>query len=132
MGKLDKSLPQVATKLVKKFGRNATYQVLSSSGDQVYNEDTGLYETTTGYIDKPTIKISPPKSPTPDELVEGQVLPTDLMFMIDAQSIDFEPKANDRVVIKDKTFTVKSSRRIDSGELTALYKVVVTAWLPTA
>lgn len=123
MAKLDK-LAGTATKLVKRFGRNAIYIRAVGGGEQVYNEETGLFETVDSSVSL-AIKITPPKSPTPDELEDGQVVESDLTFIIDAATLGFDPKPNDTVQIKDVLHTVITSRRVDSGELTAYYRLVV-------
>lgn len=119
---LEQTLPLTAKKLIEKFGLDATYTVFEGDGAQVYNENTGLYESSIAEIPY-SVKVAPPRSATPDLLTDGSVVAEDLVFELAGLNLGFEPKPNDRVTVKGKTYTVKTVRVF---EYNSYYLLVVT------
>lgn len=120
MAALDRKARNTAKKLIQKFGKAAVYQVRTGATQQVYNENTGLFEDAVAFEPVP-LKIAPPVTPTQDELVDGQILTTDLKFEIAALGLTFEPKANDRITFDGRDYTVKMVKTQYSGELIAYW-----------
>ena len=124
MAALDRKARNAAKRLINKFGKAATYLVLTGNGEQVYNEETGLFETSDGYTPVP-VKIAPPVTPTQDDLEGGQILVSDLKFEIAALGFAHVPKPNDRITLDGVDWTVKMVKTQYSGELVAYYLVFI-------
>jgi hypothetical protein len=119
-GALDNKTRAIAEKLLKKFGKVATYSKIISG---VYDHYTQMVVNTktdypvTIYIDKPDISL----------INGGLATASDLLILISAKELGRSIEANDIVSFDSKSYTVLRDMPIYSGEEIALYRVICKA-----
>ena len=133
MPTLDKKLREVAFRLIQDKGQTVVYTRVIEGDPTVYDEASGQFGVPT--LVPGMVKISPPESPKGEMLRTGQVLTSDLMFVLAAKGLPAElaafdtpnadPKPNDKVSIGGVEWTVKQAQVTYSGEQKAIWDVVV-------
>ncbi|HEX4918050.1 MAG TPA: hypothetical protein VFV43_09160 [Limnobacter sp.] len=130
---LDKRARETAFRLVRKLGKDVTYTRVIQTPEPVYNEATGLFESTVEVSG--TVRVEPPSSPKPEQLREGQITAADLIFILPAKGLPAtlaamdtpgnDPQPNDKVAIDGVTWTVKFVTVQYSGLQKAYWDLVV-------
>lgn len=116
-GALDVKARKTAEALLSKFGKVATYVQIENAN---YNPATGAFDivenevSITCYISKPTA----------GEIQAGLATADDAIILVSALELGLTPKNEDLIVFSDKTYTIKKSHDVYSGEEIALHKLV--------
>ncbi len=117
---LDTRLVPRVYALIERVGRNITFHTVSYT----YNPATSTGAEANDVQDR-TRKATPP-FPAVDAYVPNDTTTTDrLAFYIAAQGLAFTPVKGMRVVIDTRTYTVLSIEPIRTGDLIALWQIVV-------
>lgn len=119
MGALDGVARNVASSLIKKFGRDSTATITTSQG---YNPALGYAETTTSTA---TVKGVVARW-NHAEILGSQIRMTDIKFVVAAQG-NTAPTMNDTFTIDGVEFEVVEIREVWSGEQVAYYHVALRA-----
>lgn len=117
-GALDTKARLLAEKMLKKFGKTATYK----------NVVVGTYDPLTGIVSTPTNTEIPITcyidKATTGEITSGLVSSTDTIILVSAKELGITPTAGDTIEFTEATYQVKSNNPIWSGELVALNRLI--------
>lgn len=115
-GALDTRARSLALSAISRFGRAATWTVVTNSFDPSTRRSS---PTETSHA----VTISPP-SPFAIELVDGVTIQaSDVAVMIAASGLAFTPAIGDRVTTGSVSYRVVAVSPVASGELIAAYEV---------
>lgn len=113
---LDATFRPLATKLLAKFGRTATYTRVTEG---TYDPATG---TVTNTETTSTIKTYQ-SSPNDTQLASGQYTANSAIFLVSAEELGFIPSPTDKITI-GTDWTIERVKKYSSGEFDALYECV--------
>lgn len=113
---LDATFRPLATKLLTKLGRTATYIKVTEG---TYDPTTGIITNTEASSAIHTYQSSPNDS----QLASGQYLSSNAIFLLSAEELGFVPSANDKITA-GTTWTIDRVRKHSSGQYDALYECV--------
>lgn len=130
---LDKRARETAFRLVRKLGKDVIYTRVVQTPEPVYNESTGLFESTVEVSG--TVRVEPPSSPKPEQLRDGRITAADLLFILPAKGLPatlaamdtpgVDAQVNDRVTIDGVVWTVRLVSLQYSGAQKAYWDLVV-------
>lgn len=115
---LDARFQPLATQLLRTYGRPVVFKAIRHG---VYDTETGTVKTTTNSVDIYTYLTSPDDK----QLASGQYVSSNLVAMISAEELGFEPKPNDKINIDDVDWSVERVSFVSSGLQNALYYCVL-------
>lgn len=117
-GALDITARASAEKLLKKFGKVATYRKESTTP---YDPTTGNPPTTTTTDYPITAYIS---KPTEGQIKAGLATITDAIILVSAKELGVDVEPENKIIFPHATYSVKMDDPIWSGEEIALHKIV--------
>lgn len=113
---LDGTFRPLATKLLTKFGKSATFTRVTEGE---YDPSTGTVTNTETTSDIHTYQ----NSPNDTQLASGQYTLNSAIFLVSAQELGFTPGINDKITT-GSVWTIERVRKYSSGQSDALYECV--------
>jgi hypothetical protein len=115
---LDARFQPLATQLLQTYGRPVVFKSIRHGQ---YDTETGKVVARNDSVDIHTYLTSPDDK----QLASGQYIASNLIAMISAEELGFEPKPNDKINIDDVDWTISRVSFVSSGLQNALYYCVL-------
>ncbi len=115
---LDARMRSLATNLLQSYGKEITFKRITQ-GD--YDPNTGSVSVTTATSTVHTILQNPDET----QLASGQYRIDQVIAMLSAEELGFEPTPNDKLVINGADWNISMVSFVSSGEQNAVYNCVI-------
>lgn len=115
---LDAKMRSLATNLLQAYGKAVTFKRITQGS---YNPATGSVTTTTTTSTVYTIL----QNPDDTQLASGQYRVDQVIAMLSAAELGFEPTPNDKISIDGVDWNISKVSFTSSGEQNALYHCII-------
>lgn len=115
---LDARMRSLATNLLQSYGKQVTFKRITQGA---YDPTTGSVAVTTSSSTIHTILQNPDET----QLASGQYRIDQVIAMLSAEELGFEPTPNDKINIDGADWNISMVSFISSGEQNAVYNCII-------